>query len=274
MFLKKSEIELEYDENVIPLTVDCSNYVREKFNKNVKYSLYHNRFGKRKNHAWPMTTDLACLHCSYNFSTQPVPLVKDYDELKNIFYTYGQFCSINCVKSYIIEHENNISTKRMLFFNHMIRNVFDVKIPVKPAPPRIRLEKFGGDLSIDDFRNNFTFVSCKELNPPFISSSVVFEDTPDQNNEKMDTSSAIFNESKLNEEEEKGLYNAFYNQMEIEKTLEKTLKNTSNFEGKANTERKNESDLETKEKKGKKRLRFEDNEKKNQGNLNAFLKFS
>jgi len=179
LFLKSSDIKLEFDPEVRPLVVNCTAYVRDKMNENIAH-VYHPVFGKRNDNKWPERTNLACLHCCEGFTTMPIPLPRHYDERRNLYFVYGVFCSVNCAKAYVIEHETGITTKRMLYLNHMLRFVFGVKRPAKPAPPRLRLARFGGDLSIDQFRNNFHHVLSRQLQPPFVPSVLLFEEIPDK----------------------------------------------------------------------------------------------
>ena len=78
-----------------------------------------------------------------------------YDDRRNKFYTSGNFCSWSCMKTYAIDKYGcnrgglicgNIVTMR--------RKLFDRISPIKKAPHRQRLQVFGGDLTIEQFREN------------------------------------------------------------------------------------------------------------------------
>jgi hypothetical protein len=189
LFLCNSDVLLEEDENVTPVEVDCLTFVREKLQSNLAH-FYHPFFGNPKVTKWPTVTDIACLHCCECFETIPVPSVRRFDELRNIYYVYGIFCSINCAKSYLMEHEVSISTMRLLHFNHMCRNVYNIHSPVKPAPPRMRLKKFGGDLTILQFRNNFTHITTQIIEPPFVQNSLLCEERMDISQHERDKNSS------------------------------------------------------------------------------------
>ena len=180
VFLKSSEVKIEYDTSVVPLVINCTAYVRDKMNTNMSYA-YHPVFGKakQKGDAWPSKTDMACMHCCHTFENVPLPIPRKYDSTHALYHVYGNFCSVNCAKAYIIEHEPGISTTRMLYLNHLVRNVYGIHTSVKPAPPKIRLKMFGGDLSIAQFRDNFHQIHSQVQQPPFVSSLLLFADTPD-----------------------------------------------------------------------------------------------
>ena len=175
ILLHGTDICLQRDTKVVATRVDCTTYVRNKLNQNAEY-IHRAGFPAR---TWPKNTDTACLHCCHGFKTVPIPIPRRFDEKRGVFYVFGMFCSVNCGKGYLLEHERSLSTTRMLIFNQMVRNVFGIRSRVKPAPPRIRLRLFGGALSIVDFRNNFHTVSVTPHEPPFVPSTLIFEQVPD-----------------------------------------------------------------------------------------------
>jgi hypothetical protein len=177
LFLNNSEFILEDDEKVKPLVIECMPFVREKLQEHVTY-FKHPLFGNTST-KWPEKTDIACLHCCEYFDTQPFPSVRRYDEVTNTYFVYGIFCSLNCVKAYLIEHEPSLSTLRLLYFTHMCRNVYKIHQSIRPAPPRIRLKRFGGDLTVEEFRKFFlTNQVQRVLEPPFTQSDLTIENAP------------------------------------------------------------------------------------------------
>jgi hypothetical protein len=175
LFVTNPDVLIEEDPNVTPVRVDCQSYVREKLEENYVYFM-HPFFGNPSQTTWPSKTDKDCLHCCHGFDTYPVPIPRRYDDRQDKYYTFGIFCSVNCAKAYILEHDSAISTTRMLYFVTMCRNVFGIHHPVKPAPPRIRLQRFLGSLTIEEFRRNFTSVTDVVVEPPFIQNSMLIRE--------------------------------------------------------------------------------------------------
>ena len=175
LFIGNADLLLEEDPLVTPVSVDCMSYVREKLQENVTL-FYHPSFGDPSIKQWPRETTLCCLHCCDQFSTVPVPNVRRYDELRNIYYVYGIYCSVNCAKTALMESEPSLSTTRLLYFSHMCRTVFGIHEAIVPAPPRIRLQKFGGDLSTEQFRQHARQITSMVLEPPFIQSALLCQD--------------------------------------------------------------------------------------------------
>jgi hypothetical protein len=179
LFHVDDDTYLSPNPNVVPLVINCMPYVRSKMDESVSY-ISHPIYGDgaMRGDKWPTSTNIVCMHDCHSFTSIPVPIVRRFDEDKKLYFVYGVFCSANCAKAYIIEHDQGITTRCMMAFNHMIRNVFHLTGPIKPAPPRFRLCMFGGDLSIDAFRNNFKEVLISVLNPPFVPAEMIFKLEP------------------------------------------------------------------------------------------------
>jgi hypothetical protein len=263
LFLKSSDVKLEFDPDVRPVVVNCTAYVRDKMNENIAH-IYHPVFGKRSDGKWPDTTNLACLHCCEGFDNMPIPLPRHYDERKNLYYVYGVFCSVNCAKAYVIEHETGITTKRMMYLNHMLRFVFKVTTPAKPAPPRLRLARFGGDLTIDQFRNNFHHVLSRPLQPPFVPSVLLFEEIPDPRRETMVSESPQSEPSITSENS--SLQNPLMISMYSQFLKSKTESTDDHLTAPTR-------DPETKERKRRPKKTKKTGVKRAHGTLNAFLTF-
>jgi hypothetical protein len=174
LFICNTDCLLEDNPNIRPVKIECKQFVRERME--TKYSYFHHPvFGNPNHTVWPSQTDIACMHCCDTFPTPPCASVRKYDDMKNIYYVYGIFCSLNCVKAYLIDHEPSISTIRLLFFTQMCINVYGIHHSVPPALPQIRLKRFGGDLTIEEFRKAHTYATCRVLEPPFVQSKLVFQ---------------------------------------------------------------------------------------------------
>mmetsp|Transcript_8774 Transcript_8774/g.12171 ORF Transcript_8774/g.12171 Transcript_8774/m.12171 type:complete len:379 (+) Transcript_8774:1322-2458(+) len=186
LYLSDADALLEEDEEITPVEVDCMPYMRGKLD-NAQVLFQHPFYGRvgprgseRKDPPkWPRSTDKLCLHCFHGFSSVPVPIPRRFDEDRNLFYVFGIFCSVNCAKAYILEHDRAISATRMFYFSHMCREVFGIRGRVRPAPPRIRLKMFAGDLTIEEFRHKSTRVLTETviLEPPFVPNPLLFKES-------------------------------------------------------------------------------------------------
>ena len=94
-----------------------------------------------------------CWWCCHPFDNEPLQLPYGYDDRRKKFSTTGYFCSWSCMKSYALEKYGvtkgsiicgNISLMRKRYCNKLDS--------IKRAPHRHRLNVFGGDLTIEEFR--------------------------------------------------------------------------------------------------------------------------
>lgn len=78
------------------------------------------------------------------------------EDNKGYYETDGIFCSFNCCKSYILENKHNplynISEMLLTNIHHTITKQIS---EILPAPHWRKLKQYGGDMSIEDFRNSF-----------------------------------------------------------------------------------------------------------------------
>jgi len=97
---------------------------------------------------------ISCWWCTYNFENLACGIPIKYEE--NKFHVKGYFCSFNCALSYnqnenidyLIKQER--SALLNLLYNRMDPSCFEVK----KAPRKECLKKYGGILTIEDFRKN------------------------------------------------------------------------------------------------------------------------
>ena len=108
-------------------------------------------------------TNIACWWCTYNFETMPCFMPDKFHD--NAFHVYGCFCSFNCKLAYNLKYLNDHRMmERYCLIMKMYRIIYDIyeesKLSdIQMAPDREILEKFGGPMSITDYRKNF--VTCK-----------------------------------------------------------------------------------------------------------------
>ncbi len=131
--------------------------------------------GQGAQRPWPDRTDLCCWHCTETFDSQPVGIPVQIRS-DGIVLCDGNFCSYSCALTHIFSQKTThreYRTKQLLV--QVAREVHGVST-IKPAPPRLALAKFGGPLSIDEFRNAVK-THIIVVNPPFISRDVVYEES-------------------------------------------------------------------------------------------------
>ena len=123
------------------------------------------------------SSNYACWWCTYNFETYPLFLPEKFQN--NKYYVFGNFCSFACMFAY----NDNLDDYRRNIRNALIKklytDIFNSDCNIKSAGPREVLEKFGGPMTIDKFRD--TKIICTKtvkINiPPMIPLLSYYEES-------------------------------------------------------------------------------------------------
>lgn len=149
----KDEI-LEYNS---ALTEYNSGNEKSNNNINLKIPLIDYKNG---NTIIPEKTNVCCWWCTYNFDTMPVYIPEIYHDY--IYYVFGCFCSFNCAASYNLNMNDYKVKERYSLLMNMALCIYkkDISDDFTIAAQREILEKFGGPVSINEYRKNFK--SCSK----------------------------------------------------------------------------------------------------------------
>ena len=125
-----------------------------------------------KSQTWPTMTSVCCWWDTHSFTGAPVALPVAYED--GILYVFGVFCSDECAAAYNFNDISGYGDKweRYSLLNMMRRRRFGSNVNrVKLASPRQVLKKFGGHLTIEEFRatNDNTLSTYKFIMPPMTS---------------------------------------------------------------------------------------------------------
>jgi len=94
-----------------------------------------------------------CWNCCHDFHDliYGIPL-KYYDK---VFYIYGYFCCLECGIRYVFDNLKDHDFNEILSYTNLFNNIIYKKTSNIIMPPnRLVLEYFGGDKTIDEYRNN------------------------------------------------------------------------------------------------------------------------
>lgn len=163
-------------EEELPERVLCFNVLLDESRRDVGV-FRHPLYSYSERLAWPPANwrSICCWHCCHSFDEEPVPLPQAHDRKTDCFSVFGVFCSWPCAKQYQNEHQTWTSGERALLLEDMAREAFGYEgPPIQAAPPRHRLIMFGGNLSIDAFRQEHAY-SNATLRPPLLSFPEIYE---------------------------------------------------------------------------------------------------
>lgn len=96
-----------------------------------------------------------CWWCCHPIECTPLSMPFKHNEKKQTFITVGSFCSWSCMKAYALDTYG--VTRGSIICGNMImmrKKQFGKIGSITPAPNRYRLVEFGGDLTIEKFREN------------------------------------------------------------------------------------------------------------------------
>ena len=131
-----------------------------------------------------------CWWCCHKFSSTPFPLPDKY--YNNKFYVFGNFCSPSCACAYNVDmndhklwERNSLITK---LYNDLTGEILD---SISPAPPKQLIDSFGGNITIDEYRNKInlkTTYSSRFIIPPMVPLMTLIEECyKDRNKYKWET---------------------------------------------------------------------------------------
>jgi hypothetical protein len=105
--------------------------------------------------------ELCCWWCTYPIEGEVIKLPYKM-ERSGKFHVMGNFCSWECAKTYNL-HEHKIRAGEIqMFMTAMRKRMYGKITRLGCAPNKYTLKKFGGELSIEEFRSKFG------ANPPTV----------------------------------------------------------------------------------------------------------
>lgn len=100
--------------------------------------------------------NIKCWWCCHTFKETPIGLPLRFNATKKKFLVKGCFCSIACVYSYYQNSKYRVNLNILPLIKSLYRNLTGSNTvnDITPAPPKEVLKEFGGDLTIDEFRES------------------------------------------------------------------------------------------------------------------------
>lgn len=124
---------------------------------------------------WPERTSLLCWYCRLPFNTQPVPIVVQYDEVKDIYECEGVACNLPCAMAYLNDKNESAKAMRMMHQTKMAVQVMGWPRgkPVPTANTWKAIDVFGGNLTVEEWRLQEYPIKIRAGN--FVPASVLLE---------------------------------------------------------------------------------------------------
>jgi len=157
--------------------ISCNTITNHTLSRKSEYFVHGlcTLMGKEK---WPLSSNIACLQDCHHFGGVPVLIPHDYKPETGEYAVFGNFCSFSCAKEYVLEQGYANQREQLALLAKLEREVFDIAIPERPAPPRTMLTLFGGNLTVEDYRasGNQTYHIVHQ--PPCVTHMMMIEAQP------------------------------------------------------------------------------------------------
>jgi len=140
-----------------------------RINYNSSEIIYDCKLNTLTNEFKPKTTNLHCMWCCHQFKTYPVYLpINIENNTKITVYGNGKsavFCSFNCVQSYNVSLKDHDIMERYRYLLIYYKKVTGITInEITRAPPKELLTIFGGNTTIEEYRNKFKYMYEYDIN--------------------------------------------------------------------------------------------------------------
>ena len=137
--------------------------ISSSFGKNTISTARGDFLSTRELDNYPERTDDKCWWCFHNFDGRPIGIPKKFDPVRETFHVFGCFCGFPCAlaaiasdefKRFNVNCEKTAPLLNVMFLRSVKTKTINLadKLVTK-APPRYSLRIFGGNMSIEEFRN-------------------------------------------------------------------------------------------------------------------------
>lgn len=142
-----------------------------------------------KNKPWPNSSPYNCFYCDEPFDNAPVgiPTIAMSDSYEDSYYLEGNYCSFNCAAKHLFETRSSGDSQLFTIYeimNFIYNEVNDSEDyeKIKLAPDRLSLKKFGGPLTLEEFRkNSLTNIDYELFKSPLIPALYHIQENIDLN---------------------------------------------------------------------------------------------
>jgi hypothetical protein len=209
--MKKSKNKSQIKEKDLPTIKSTSNVVINLKEKNDDLNIELPGYEKNEYSIINTITNTSdCWNCCHSFdnviSKCSIPLKYE----NNVFSTIGSFCSYPCVARYIIDSKENVFDKLSLL-NLYVNMKFNKYESIIPAPPRLYLSKFGGNMNIEEYRGNQDSLKLSVIEP-IVSHLISYEKNLPINKKNIESNKTKY---KLYRRNNKKTDNSIYSSMNL-----------------------------------------------------------
>lgn len=94
-----------------------------------------------------------CFWCCHSIDNIVYSMPYNYDTVNDSYFVFGSFCSLQCANAYNFSvHGSSDKVWEINSWIQMLGKRYGFTNTIRPAPSKYLLKMFGGNLTIDDFR--------------------------------------------------------------------------------------------------------------------------
>ena len=94
-----------------------------------------------------------CFWCCHSIDNVVYSMPYNYDTVNDSYFVFGSFCSLQCANAYNFSvHGSSDKVWEINSWIQMLGKRYGFTNTIRPAPSKYLLKMFGGNLSIDEFR--------------------------------------------------------------------------------------------------------------------------
>ena len=144
---------IENEEHISNVSLNTNEeIVKPEYVKDISSKL--KQLGKLLHNNISVNENSACFWCTCTFTNQAIFIPKNKQD--DVYKCYGHFCSPSCAAGYLFQENIDTSVKyeRYQLLNLIYNKVYNYEKNIVPAPsPHYLLDKFCGNLTVDEYRN-------------------------------------------------------------------------------------------------------------------------
>lgn len=199
-------VERDLDDLNELYTTNVNDIIKEKSKKYITYidpnkskiKLWCSMYDIVQQIFLPLTTEVPCWWCREEFKTMPIGIPlhyhvkntknqakfqnlfsgnEEYNTIEDFFETEGVFCSFPCCKAFIIENSPKCYSNSTTLLTLLYYKIYGKLINIEQAPSWKILTKWGGHLSIEEFRSSFQqieYLTTPNFKRPFMCATGSF----------------------------------------------------------------------------------------------------
>lgn len=169
--------------------IDCDGLNQKINDHHLSDKKIHLILANFKNKNWPESSPYACWNCTEHFDNPPVgiPTIAMSDSYEDTYYLEGNFCSFGCAARHLFDTHSQADSQLFTVFEIMnfiyneINESEDYE-KIKVSPERICLKKFGGHLTLEEYRkNHLTNINYEVFKTPLIPALYHIQENMDIN---------------------------------------------------------------------------------------------